>query len=62
MDMLDLDCPEIYNQIVMKNTEKKDTKKKTPETKNQQLDETWAEDAVQEILDYWEEHGVYIRE
>lgn len=46
----------------MKNTEKKDTKKKTPETKNQQLDETWAEDAVQEILDYWEEHGVYIRE
>ncbi len=28
----------------------------------QEKSETWAQDAVQELLDFWEEQGVYIRE
>ena len=40
-----------------------DTKdeKKTPEEKPE-LSPTWPEDSVQDILDYIEEQGVYIRE
>ena len=46
-------------------------KKLTPEEqKNQEQEqenypepsETWAHETVQELLDFWEEQGVYIRE
>ncbi|MDD6483225.1 MAG: hypothetical protein PUF72_01445 [Clostridiales bacterium] len=37
--------------------------KKTPhKEENDKLSEFWPEEAVQEILDYIEEQGVYIRE
>lgn len=38
--------------------------KENPEVQNQneEMSETWAADAVQELLDFWEEQGVYIRE
>ena len=36
--------------------------KKTPEEKQPELSPTWPEDSVQDILDYIEEQGIYIRE
>ena len=39
--------------------------KENQEIQNQneeEMSETWAADAVQELLDFWEEQGVYIRE
>lgn len=36
-------------------------KNKTPETENEKS-ENWPEEAVQDILDYIEEQGIYIRE
>ena len=39
------------------------THKKTPEEKKEpELSPTWPEDSVQDILDYIEEQGIYIRE
>lgn len=36
---------------------------KAPDQKNsEEISETWAQDAVQDLLDFWEEQGVYIRE
>lgn len=40
--------------------DEKDIKKE--ETEKQPLSETWPEDSVQDILDYIEEQGIYIRE
>lgn len=41
----------------------KDEKEKTPEEKKEpELSPTWPEDSVQDILDYIEEQGIYIRE
>lgn len=41
-----------------------DEKKQVPETdeKKNEQSENWAEEAVQDILDYIEEQGIYIRE
>ena len=37
--------------------------KKAPETEQEpELSPTWPEDSVQDILDYIEEQGIYIRE
>ena len=41
-----------------------DEKKQTPEADDEKnvKSENWAEEAVQDILDYIEEQGIYIRE
>lgn len=40
----------------------KDEKKVTERQEKEPLSPTWPEDSVQDILDYIEEQGVYIRE
>ncbi len=40
----------------------KDEKKTPAESKDSELSPTWPEDSVQDILDYIEEQGIYIRE
>ena len=40
----------------------KDEKKTPEEEKEPELSPTWPEDSVQDILDYIEEQGIYIRE
>ncbi|MCD8053379.1 MAG: hypothetical protein LUF00_04935 [Lachnospiraceae bacterium] len=47
--------------------EKKTEPEQTAEQKEQgetypEPDENWAHETVQELLDFWEEQGVYIRE
>ncbi len=37
-------------------------KKKALETEKEKKNENWPEEAVQDILDYIEEQGIYIRE
>lgn len=39
-------------------------KEKTEAQEEQQseVSETWAHETIQELLDFWEEQGVYIRE
>lgn len=32
------------------------------DTENTEPSETWAHETIQELLDFWEEQGVYIRE
>lgn len=39
-----------------------DPKEEKKEEAKQPLSETWPEDSVQDILDYIEEQGIYIRE
>ena len=42
-----------------------DTEKKTDarqQASDGEVRETWAHETIQELLDFWEEQGVYIRE
>lgn len=45
-----------------------ENKQLNPEVENEQENEhpepseTWAHETIQELLDFWEEQGVYIRE
>ena len=42
-----------------------DTEKKTDarqQASDGEVSETWAHETIQELLDFWEEQGVYIRE
>ncbi|MCD8010923.1 MAG: hypothetical protein LUF34_09145 [Lachnospiraceae bacterium] len=44
-------------------TEQEKEKSEPEETANYpEPDENWAHETVQELLDFWEEQGVYIRE
>ena len=50
----------------MEVSEQKKQKVQEPVTEGQASDgevsETWAHETIQELLDFWEEQGVYIRE
>lgn len=45
----------------MEEKEQKQQVEKSKETGGP-VSENWAEEAMQELLDFWEEQGVYIRE
>lgn len=46
----------------MTNDELKNDEKQAPERTTEPLESFWPEESVQEILDYIEEQGIYIRE
>lgn len=46
----------------MEEKKNQDTQEQKEEKKYPEPDENWAHETVQELLDFWEEQGVYIRE